>query len=264
MGAVDPMADLIPLAREHGVRVHVDAAYGGFFRILAADPASAIGAETRRHLLAMSEADSIAVDPHKHGLQPYGCGAILFSDPRVGKYYKHDSPYTYFTSDDLHLGEISLECSRAGASAGALWLTLKLFPLRADEGLGPVLSACLGAANAWADRIETSEHLELHTRPELDIVVFHPGGTAPRAAAIDQASAAVFESAMADPEDPIFLSVFKVPAGKLRLAGQPVRRDRKDARVLRSVLMKPEHLDYVPHLHARIEHLAAEAAETAS
>jgi glutamate/tyrosine decarboxylase-like PLP-dependent enzyme len=74
-------------------------------------------------------ADSIVVDPHKHGLQPYGCGCVLFRDPGVGRFYKHDSPYTYFTSDQLHLGEISLECSRAGAAAVALWATQRLLPL---------------------------------------------------------------------------------------------------------------------------------------
>ena len=58
-------------------------------------------------------ADSVVVDPHKHGLQPYGCGSVIFADPGVGRLYAHDSPYTYFTSADLHLGEISLECSRA-------------------------------------------------------------------------------------------------------------------------------------------------------
>jgi tyrosine decarboxylase/aspartate 1-decarboxylase len=76
-----------------------------------------------------SQADSIVIDPHKHGLQPYGCGCVLFRDPAVGRFYKHDSPYTYFTSKQLHLGEISLECSRAGASAVALWATQQLLPL---------------------------------------------------------------------------------------------------------------------------------------
>ena len=65
--------------------------------------------------VALAQCDSVVVDPHKHGLQPYGCGAVLFADPAVGRFYKHDSPYTYFTSDELHLGEISLECSRAGS-----------------------------------------------------------------------------------------------------------------------------------------------------
>ena len=54
---------------------------------------------------------------------------VIFRDPSVGRFYKHDSPYTYFTSDELHLGEISLECSRPGAAAVALWATQKLMPL---------------------------------------------------------------------------------------------------------------------------------------
>ena len=102
------------------MRLHVDAAYGGFFTLLAGDRASSRGA-----VPAIAACDSVVVDPHKHGLQPYGCGAVLFADPGVGRFYKHDSPYTYFTSDELHLGEISLECSRAGAAAAALWLTLR-------------------------------------------------------------------------------------------------------------------------------------------
>ena len=55
--------------------------------------------------------------------------AFFFRDASVGRFYKHDSPYTYFTSNELHLGEISLECSRAGASAVALWATQRLLPL---------------------------------------------------------------------------------------------------------------------------------------
>ena len=92
------------------------------------------------------------IDPHKHGLQPYGCGCVLFADPDVGRLYAHDSPYTYFTSPDLHLGEISLECSRAGASAAALWTTLRALPLTRD-GLGAGLADCRAAALGLADRL---------------------------------------------------------------------------------------------------------------
>ena len=108
------------------------------------------------------------VDPHKHGLQPYGCGAVLFRDPSVGRLYKHDSPYTYFTSGDLHLGEISLECSRAGAAAAALWLTLRALDL------APILAAGVRAARAWAALIEDSDVLRLHQPPELDILTYFP------------------------------------------------------------------------------------------
>jgi glutamate/tyrosine decarboxylase-like PLP-dependent enzyme len=37
---------------------------------------------------AIAQADSVVVDPHKHGLQPYGCGAVLFKDPQVIGHYK--------------------------------------------------------------------------------------------------------------------------------------------------------------------------------
>src|SRR4029453_8339189 len=111
-------------------------AYGGFFRLIADDTADGVAAAPFH---AIPDCDSVVIDPHKHGLQPYGCGAILFGDPAVARHYLHDSPYTYFTSNELHLGEISLECSRAGASAAALWATLRAFPLRLDEGWGPVL-----------------------------------------------------------------------------------------------------------------------------
>src|SRR5205085_10427870 len=131
-----------------GVRLHVDAAYGGFFTVLINRGQTPGGGLTplveEAPFGAVAQCDSVVVDPHKHGLQPYGCGAVLFADPAVGRLYKHDSPYTYFTSGDLHLGEISLECSRAGAAAGALWLTLQAIPLDAG-GLGAIMAAGLRA-----------------------------------------------------------------------------------------------------------------------
>src|SRR5580693_6423202 len=125
IGAVDQLDEVLKLKQRYGFRVHVDAAYGGYFRLIADD----LDEAARRAYLAAIDADSLVIDPHKHGLQPYGCGCVLFRDPAVGRFYKHDSPYTYFTSKELHLGEISLECSRAGAAAVALWATQRLLPL---------------------------------------------------------------------------------------------------------------------------------------
>ena len=125
IGAVDPLDEILALRERYGFRVHVDAAYGGYFRLIP----EALDEPARRAYAAIDQADSIVIDPHKHGLQPYGCGCVLFRDPAVGRFYKHDSPYTYFTSKELHLGEISLECSRAGAAAVALWATQQLLPL---------------------------------------------------------------------------------------------------------------------------------------
>jgi glutamate/tyrosine decarboxylase-like PLP-dependent enzyme len=255
LGAIDPVHDVLAIARGHGVRVHVDAAYGGFFTLLAGLPERAgLDAAPWR---AIAQCDSVVVDPHKHGLQPYGCGAVLFQDPAVGRLYLHESPYTYFTSDEMHLGEISLECSRAGAAAAALWLTFQLLPLSPD-GLGQVLAAGRRAALDWSDLIEDSGRLELYQRPELDIVCYFPA-TRPRGlAAIDSASARMLAEGMADQAEPVFLSTLDVPAGSFARRHPDVQADRDHARILRSVLMKPEAENYVSALHSRIERLAGD------
>jgi glutamate/tyrosine decarboxylase-like PLP-dependent enzyme len=253
LGTVDPVHEVLAVARRHGVRVHVDAAYGGFFTLLAGLPDRA-GLE-EAPWRAIAACDSVVVDPHKHGLQPYGCGAVIFQDPGVARLYLHDSPYTYFTSDELHLGEISLECSRAGAAAAALWLTFQLLPPTAD-GLGQVLAAGRRAALDWSDLIEASSRLELYQRPELDIVCYFPATGARSLTAIDQACARMLADGMADQAAPVFLSTLDVPAARFGHRHPEVLADRDRARILRSVLMKPEAESYVAQLHARIEQLA--------
>jgi glutamate/tyrosine decarboxylase-like PLP-dependent enzyme len=257
LGAVDPIAEALALRDRYGCRLHVDAAYGGFFALLAGDEGGAklLEPDTAARLRAVGACDSVVVDPHKHGLQPYGCGAVLFRDPSVGRLYRHDSPYTYFTSDELHLGEISLECSRAGAAAGALWLTLRALPLRAGQGLGPLLAGGLRAARAWAELLEASEELALYQRPELDILAFWPRPAAPSCAAVDAASAALLHAAMRDPS-PVYLSTLRLAADRLRRRDPTLAPDAGEARVLRSVLMKPEHEGYVQTLHADLLRIA--------
>ena len=260
LGAIDPVHEVLAVARRHGVRVHVDAAYGGFFTLLAGrgdraglDPAP---------WAAIAGCDSVVVDPHKHGLQPYGCGAVLFRDPAVGRFYQHDSPYTYFTSDELHLGEISLECSRAGAAAAALWLTFRVLPPRAGEpgGLAEVLAAGRRAALDWSRLLRESGTLELYQQPELDIVCYFPVTSPPGLAGTDVASARMLAEGMNDKERPVFLSTLTVPAAAFASRHPGVTADADSARILRSVLMKPESEGYVAQLHARVEELAGRQA----
>ncbi|MFI0509170.1 pyridoxal phosphate-dependent decarboxylase family protein [Streptomyces sp. WSLK1-5] len=252
LGAVDPVHRALALRERYGVRLHVDAAYGGFFTLLAgAEGPEGIPAEPWR---AIARCDSVVIDPHKHGLQPYGCGAVLFRDPEVGRFYLHDSPYTYFTSSELHLGEISLECSRAGASAAALWLTFRLLP-PTPAGLGRVLAAGRSAALRWSDLITASEALELYQRPELDIVSYFPRVEPATLSGIDAASARILAEGMAD-ADPVFLSTLRADRDAFTTRHPRADADSDGARVLRSVLMKPESEHHVEHLHARVEELA--------
>ncbi|WP_220793210.1 pyridoxal phosphate-dependent decarboxylase family protein [Nocardioides stalactiti] len=247
LGAVDPVHEILAIARQHGVRVHVDAAYGGFFRLIADDTPGGVAAAP---FAAIAGCDSVVIDPHKHGLQPYGCGAVLFRDPGVAGHYLHDSPYTYFTSDELHLGEISLECSRAGAAAAALWLTLRLLPLTPD-GLGSVLRPGRRAALAWAALVEDSDALDLYQPPALDILTYLPARG--RLSEVDAASAAVLARGMAlPPDESLHLATYTVTGAALAERGHRVEADVANGRVLRSVLMKPEHEAAVPDLHAAV------------
>ncbi len=247
LGAVDPIDEALALRDRHGVRLHVDAAYGGFYTLLPdLAAAAAFG--------AIARCDSVVVDPHKHGLQPYGCGAVLFADPSVARYYHHDSPYTYFTESDLHLGEISLECSRPGAAAAALWLTLRVL---GTQGLRQVLAANRRAAEHWASLLAESDALTLYQEPALDIVTYFPARDT--LSGVDAATAHVLTKGMNASRDPVFLSVLRMPAEAFAARGHTVTADADGARVLRSVLMKPESEHRVPRLHELVTGLAAGA-----
>ena len=241
-GSVDPLPQILALARKHGARVHADAAYGGYFTL-----ASNLAAHARAAFDRLGEADSIVIDPHKHGLQPYGCGCVLFRDPAVGKFYKHDSPYTYFSSAELHLGEISLECSRPGAAAVALWATQRLLPLERGGEFARMLELCRDAALALHARLSGDERFVTAFAPELDIVIW-----APRAASVSQASSlsrAIFDEAA---RQGLHLAVAELPVAFFDVNAARMKPDRETITCLRSVLMKPEHRDWVDRIGALI------------
>src|SRR6184192_1088420 len=178
-GSVDPLADILALRERYEFRLHVDAAYGGYFKL-----ASNLSARAEKSFACVTDADSIVIDPHKHVLQPYGCGCVLFRDSAVGKLYKHESPYTYFSSAELHLGEISLECSRPGAAAAAVWATQKLLPLVRGGEFAKGLEAGREAALHFYHHLKHEEVFVPAFEPELDILVFLP-----REATMEKASA---------------------------------------------------------------------------
>ncbi len=63
---------------------------------------------------------------------------------------------------------------------------------------------------------------------------------------------------MAD-ADPVFLSTLRVAGERLRRRDPSLRGKLDQVRILRSVLMKPEHEHYVPTLHQQVTRLAAHA-----
>jgi len=265
LGAVDPLDEILTQKERYGFRVHVDGAYGGYFGLIAEE----LDEAARRAYMAIGQADSIVIDPHKHGLQPYGCGCVLFRDPAVKGFYKHDSPVTYFSSKELHLGEISLECSRAGAAAVALWATQRLLPLVPGgafaQGLAKGRRAALDLDRrlrgderfvALGETLPRSQEQDPSTSsgqapgrpPELDIVVW-----AMRAATYEEASERAQRVFDACALRGLHLALVQLPR---RWFGFGTRGGAENemgtVTCLRSVLMKPEHEAWMGEIWARL------------
>lgn len=248
LGAVDALPEILELRVKYDFRIHADAAYGGYFGL-----ASKLDHHTARAYENLSQVDSIVIDPHKHGLQPYGCGCILFKDKGVGAFYKHDSPFTYFSSAELHLGEISLECSRPGASAVALWATQRLLPLKKAGEFAGNLDLCLDAAREFHDRLAASRNFTPLMPPELDIVVYAVNASTTTAAS--ERARRLFHTAA---KHDLHLALIELP---VTLAGfwlPDIETDSETITCLRSVLMKPEHAQWTERIVALLEDCAAD------
>jgi tyrosine decarboxylase/aspartate 1-decarboxylase len=243
-GSVDPLPDILKLRERYSFRIHADAAYGGYFTL-----SQNLAPQATAAFAKIAEADSIVIDPHKHGLQPYGCGCVLFRDPSVGRLYKHDSPYTYFTAAELHLGEISLECSRPGAAAAALWATQKLLPLTKGGEFAQGLEQGREAALALHKKLREADKFIPAFEPELDIVIFVPRPKSQTPTSLSEISAEsrrIFDSAAAKN---LHLALAELPVAFFQNLPPTIRRDKPTVTALRSVLMKPEHAQWLDQIH---------------
>jgi glutamate/tyrosine decarboxylase-like PLP-dependent enzyme len=246
VGAVDPLPAILDLRQRYGFRVHVDAAYGGYFKL-----AANLGPAAKAAFARIGEADSIVVDPHKHGLQPYGCGCVLFKNPDVGRIYRHDSPYTYFTSDDLHLGEISLECSRPGAAAVGLWATQRLLPLAVGGQFAAMLETCREAALALHGYLEQDARFAPLFPPELDIVAW--AVRSPSASQSSRLARRIFEAAA---QRDVHLALATLPRTLLESSAPVDVWDDAEITCLRACAMKAEHRQWMPQIVARLRDAA--------
>jgi aromatic-L-amino-acid/L-tryptophan decarboxylase len=162
-GAVDPIPDLIDVARRHELWVHADAAYGGFFRIAPGGEALMPGIEA---------CDSITIDPHKGLFLPYGTGCLLVRDPepllrahRMSAEYLQDVPGTDGTTG---FADLSPELSRDFRGL-RVWLPIQLHGLAAFRGqLREKLDL---ARHAW-EELRGVPFLEMLDEPQLSIVAF--------------------------------------------------------------------------------------------
>ena len=164
----------------------------------------------------------------------------MFKDPSVGSLYQHDSPYTYFSSAELHLGEISLECSRPGAAAVALWATQRLLPMDHGGEFSEMLDRSLLAARAMQQKLANSKNFRPLLAPQLDIVVY--AVESPDAKTASDRARTIFNKAA---KKNLHLALIELPMSLVNHHWPELEANQETVSCLRSCLMKPEHLDWV-------------------
>jgi glutamate/tyrosine decarboxylase-like PLP-dependent enzyme len=177
-GAVDPLAELAELARERGIWLHVDAAYGGFAVALP---------DASPDLRALREADSVAVDPHKWLYAPLEAGCALVRDRALLRdTFSFRPPYYRFGTEDeeglLNYFEYGPQNSR-GFRALKVWLGLRQ---AGRSGYARMIADDVGLAGGLFDLARADPELEAWTT-SLSITTFRfrPADLAGRGAAAD-------------------------------------------------------------------------------
>jgi aromatic-L-amino-acid decarboxylase len=162
-GAIDPLPAIADVCAAHGLWLHVDAAYGGFFRLVP-------GGETL--LPGFERADSLILDPHKGLFLPYGTGCLLVRDPEalqrahtVGAGYLQDLEQP---ADAVNFADLSPELSRDFRGL-RLWLPLALYGV---EALRDNLREKLELARWAYEELRGTPGFECLDEPQLSIVAF--------------------------------------------------------------------------------------------
>ena len=162
-GAIDPLGGLAEVCRDHGIWLHVDAAYGGF---------AALTERGRRALAGLELADSVTLDPHKWLYQPVGRGCVLVRDGRLLEdAFSVTAPYLAdVTGHDggVDFGNLGLEQSRPFRALG-IWLSVNLFGV---EAFRDTIDNALDLAELARRRVAEDPALESIAEGDLGITCF--------------------------------------------------------------------------------------------
>ncbi|MEV4335091.1 aminotransferase class V-fold PLP-dependent enzyme [Streptomyces sp. NPDC049597] len=174
-GTIDPLPELAGLARREDLWFHIDAAYGGFFRLTT---------RGKERLAGVEQADSITLDPHKTLFMPFGTGALVVRDV-AALHAAHDGSGSYLQDigpaggvpDSGHLGpELTHEIRGL-----RIWLPLHLHGV---DAFRDALEEKLDLTEQVHAALSRVPGLEVPQTPDLSTVIFRirPKDDSPSAA----------------------------------------------------------------------------------
>jgi len=162
VGACDPVADLVAIAREFDLYVHVDAAWAGSAMICPEFRALWAGAE---------DADSIVVNPHKWlGAQSH-CTAHFVRDPASlvrTLAARPDYLHTLGHDEVVNYSEWGIPLGRQ-FRALKLWFLMRAYGL---EGLRAMIRNHVAWSAELCEQLRATRHFEIVTEPSLSLFSF--------------------------------------------------------------------------------------------
>ena len=193
-GAIDEIHRMneILLEKQIGCYFHIDGAYGGYFSSCirpSGDDDLNNGykekyirylSKIEKDILAINQADSIAIDPHKLGYVPYAAGSIFYKNSFYKNFIFKSAPYLAQSSNSdalekTYLGGWTLEGSRPGAAALACALSTEVIPLD-YSGYGSILSKTIALSSQFYEYLLAYEDTEIKIvpiyKPHTNIVCY--------------------------------------------------------------------------------------------
>lgn len=169
LGIVDDLDGVGKVAKEEGLWLHVDGAYGG----------AALAAPSARRLFdGIERADSLVVDPHKWLFSPFDCAALLYRDPRFAR-AAHAQHAGYLeplrVSEDWDPSDYALHLTRR-ARGLPFWFSLAT---HGTDAYAAAVERTLAVARHAAAAVKRRDFLELVMEPPLSVVAFRRQGWAP-------------------------------------------------------------------------------------
>jgi tyrosine decarboxylase/aspartate 1-decarboxylase len=163
LGTVDPIDALSKIAVDHGVYLHVDAAFGGLVLPFLKE----LGYTAPEFDFQLAGVQSITIDPHKMGMSTIPSGGILFRDSTLLECIKTETPYLTEPYQYTFVG------TRSGASAAATWAVLESL---GREGFKKIVRHCMQLTTFLSEKLEELG-FEVILRPTMNIVAFRGANT---------------------------------------------------------------------------------------